>query len=122
MSADSNPWHLKPVYRCQGQTAQDYCLRYYNTHKHSAYSLQDLSKILDDIRGIDKEIEWLVNTRGGTITSWEVLKETVARVQRTIAQAVQRAFGIKCIPDLHADYGISLVNQIRECYDWVSKH
>ena len=60
--AETNPWHLKPVYRRQGQTAEDWCLRFYNTHVDAAYSEKDLSKIIDDVRGVDKEIQWLVNT------------------------------------------------------------
>ena len=43
-------------------------------------------------------------------------------MQKTIAQAAEMVYGVKCKPAFHADYGISLVNQIMECYDRVGIH
>ena len=116
-SAEANPWCLEPMYRHLGQTAKDWCLRFYDTHVNAAYSDQDLSKIIDDIRGVDKEVQWLINTRQNAITAWQALGCTVAGMQKTIAQAAEVAYRVRCNPTFHADYGISLVNQIKECYD-----
>ena len=43
-------------------------------------------------------------------------------MRKTIAQAQEKAFKITCDPELHADYGIALVNRIQECYDRVWDH
>ena len=62
-SAETNPWRLKPVYRCAGQSAVDWCVRFHDTHQGTAYSDKDLSKIIDDVRGVDKDVQHLINTR-----------------------------------------------------------
>ena len=43
-------------------------------------------------------------------------------MQKNISQAAADAYDIKCVPALHADYGIDLVSKIHECYDRVWVH
>ena len=86
-SAGSNPWCLKPVHRCPGQSAVEWCIRFYNTYKGTTYADGDLSKMLNDTASVDKDIQHLVNTRQNTISAWQALQHTISGVQKTIAQA-----------------------------------
>ena len=113
-SAETNPWRLKPVYRRTGQSAVDWCVHFYDTHHGAAYSDKDLSKIIDDVRGVDKDVQHLVNTRRNKISAWKALQFTVSGVQKNITQAAEAAYAVKCNPALHADYGIDLVSKIQE--------
>ena len=65
------------MHRHPDKTAEDWCVSFYKAHANAAYMDQDLSKIIDDVRGADKDIQWLLNTKQHNIMAWQALMCTV---------------------------------------------
>ena len=69
--------------------------------------------------GGDEELGRLIDMSPPGITMWEALKNMVADIITTVADAEKRAFSIKANINLQSQVGFELVNHIGECYDRV---
>ena len=68
------------MYRRPGQTAVDWCVQFHDTHQGTTYSEEDLSRMIDNVRSMDREVQHLINMKWGRCSAWKALQHTVSGV------------------------------------------